>query len=479
MIKPRIVIALCSVALCAACAGRGAIDSAQPAIAVPEAWQAGEPGEPLDVERYWDALGDPLLSSFVAQAAAQNRDLAVATARLAQARGGLRQARAGYLPSIYSNAGIGRDVGDRAADDFSFSIGGDVRWEADLFGRVGYDVAASRAGLAAAGYGLGDVQRLIVGQVAQITVSARALAVQLAIARQTLAVQEDNLQIAVWRREAGLVSSLDVEQARAQRAQTAATIPALESDLAASANTISTLIGEPPGRVLALLEAEAAPIPAPPTAFAREIPAAVLRRRPDVRQAEAFLIADTARIGLARAQLLPLVQLTGNINTASFGLGGLFDAITGKLFAGLSQLIFDGGRLAAQVDIAEAVAQGSLAGYEQTILVALEEVDTAGAELVAARQRVALFDEARDAADTAALLARSQYQAGLIDFQTLLTAENQLLSARNAYAAAEAERANAFIRLTQALGGGWSPTDIDFLVNPPPIILTADTEASR
>ena len=95
MIKPRIVIALCSVALCAACAGRGAIDSAQPAIAVPEAWQAGEPGEPLDVERYWDALGDPLLSSFVAQAAAQNRDLAVATARLAQARGGLRQARAG------------------------------------------------------------------------------------------------------------------------------------------------------------------------------------------------------------------------------------------------------------------------------------------------------------------------------------------------------------------------------------------------
>lgn len=479
MTRPRIVIALCSASLCAACTGRGPVESATPTVAVPATWQAAETGEPIEVERFWNALGDPLLASFVEQAARENRDLALAAARIAQARGGLRQARAGYLPSVYGNGGVGRDLGTGAADDLAFNLGGDLRWEADLFGRVRYDVAASRANLAAAGYGLGDVQRLIVGQVAQATVSARALAVQLAVARQTLAVQEDNLQIAVWRREAGLVSSLDVEQARAQRAQTAATIPALESDLAASANTISALIGEPPGRVLALLQAEAAPIPAPPEAFGREVPAAVLRRRPDVRQAEEALIADTARIGLARAQLLPQVQLTGNLNTASLGLGGLFDAITGNLFAGLSQLIFDGGRLAAQVDIAEAVAQGSLASYEQTILSALEEVETAAAALAAGRQRVALFAEARDAAETAALLARSQYQAGLIDFQTLLTAENQLLSARNAYAAAEAERANAFIRLTQALGGGWSPGEVESLVNPSPIVLTADTKAPR
>ena len=147
-----------------------------------------------------------------------------------------------------------RDVGDFASKDFNFSIGADASWEADLFGRISGNVAASRADLEAAGYSLADIQRLIVGQVALGTIQARATALQLAIARDTLNYQDDNLQIARWRNQAGLVSSLDVEQARSQRAATAATIPQLESSLAARANAISTLIGEPPGRVLTLLQ---------------------------------------------------------------------------------------------------------------------------------------------------------------------------------------------------------------------------------
>jgi len=471
-VRARIIIALSSVALCAACSSYAPVESATIIADPPVDWTVPSDATPLPVGKYWTQLGDPLLTQFVEQAIAENRDLALAASRIAQARAGVRQARAGYLPTVFGNAGVRRDVGDFADDDFAFSLGGDVQWEIDLFGRIRYDVAASRANLLAAGYGLGDVQRLIVGQVAQTTVSARALAVQLAIARQTLAVQDDNFQIAEWRREAGLVSSLDVEQARAQRAQTAATIPALERDLTASANTISTLIGEPPGRVLELLEQATAAIPAPPEEVGYDLPVAVIRRRPDVQQAEAFLIADTARIGLARAQLLPLLQVSGSINTVSVGLGGLLDTITGSLFAGLSQLIFDGGRLSAQVDVAEAIAAGSLASYEKAILLALEDVESAAAALRAARARVILFAEARDAADTAAILARSQYQAGLVDFQALLTAENQLLTARNAYAASEAERANAFVRLTQALGGGWDPEAIELTVNPPPIVLT-------
>ena len=479
MTGSRLALALGGLALCTACVGP--LDEAPPsAIPVPAAWNAGQGDTPLPVAEYWTQLGDPLLTDFAEQAIANNRDLALAASRVAQARAGVRQARAGYLPTVYGNAGARRDFGEFTSDDISLSLGGDVRWEIDLFGRVRYDVAASRANLVAAGYGLGDVQRLIVGQVAQTTVSARALGVQLAIARQTLSVQDDNFQIAEWRREAGLVSSLDVEQARAQRAQTAATIPALERDLAAAANTISTLIGEPPGRVRDLLSDEgAARIPAPPAQVGLDIPAEVIRRRPDVRQAEAFLIADTARIGLARTQLLPALQVTGAVSTLSTGFGGLLDQITGNLFAGLSQLIFDGGRLAAQVDVAEAIAQGSLASYEQAILQSLEDVESAAAALTAARARVVLFAEARDAADTAAILARSQYQAGLIDFQTLLTAENQLLNARNAFAGSEAERANAFIRLTQALGGGWDPDTLEFTINPPPIVLTGSERAAQ
>ena len=163
----------------------------------------------------------------------------------------LRGARAGYFPTISGSAGARRDVGDFSDDDLQFTVGADAAWEVDLFGQISGNVAASRADLLAAGYSLADIQRLIVGQVASQAIAARAFSEQLAIARSSLAFQDDNLQLARWRNQAGLVSSLDVEQARTQRAQTAASIPLLESNLVATANAISTLIGEPPGRVLA------------------------------------------------------------------------------------------------------------------------------------------------------------------------------------------------------------------------------------
>lgn len=432
----------------------GASAPQQPGLAIPTEWSAPTAALTPDATPYWTLLGDPQLDHFVEQAISSNRDLAQAASRIALARAAVRASRANFLPQVSADARLRRDVGTRANTDPQFSIGGDAQWEIDLFGRISRDVAASRADLLAAGFGLADLQRLIVGQVAQTTVSARVLATQLAIARDTLANQDENLQIAEWRLQAGLVSSLDVEQARAQRAQTAASIPALERDLAQAANAISTLIGEAPGPVRGALETASTGIPAPPEAAGFQAPAEVLRRRPDVRQAEAVLLADTARIDVARAQLLPLVRLTGNIGTASFGLDGLFDLITGGLFAGVNQLIFDGGRTRAQIDSAEARAQGSLAAWEQTILTALADVENGDVALRKARERVDALTIARGAASAAAILARSQYQAGLIDFQTLLTAESQLLAARNAQAAAEAERANAFIALQQALGAG-------------------------
>lgn len=452
----RICLALGLASVAGGCASiRGPLPTSPSTVQIPEQWSGPQNGAASELSAYWTALGDPLLDRFVGQAMVENRELDRAAARLAQARAGVRASRASYLPRIAGNAGAQRDIGEFAEDDLQFSIGADAQWELDLFGQISNDVAAARADLTAAGYGLADLQRLIVGQVAQTTISARALAAQLTIARNTLRVQDENLQIAEWRLQAGLVSSLDVEQARAQRAQTAASIPAIERDLTQAANTISVLIGEAPGAVRRQLAADPAAIPAPPVSVGFDAPAAVLRQRPDVRQAEAVLTASTARIAIAQAQLLPLVRLTGSIGSGSIGLGSLFDIITGNLFAGISQLIFDGGRTRAQIDGARAVAADALAAWEQTILQALEDVESADAALAAGRERVALFAVALGAADNAALLARSQYQAGLIDFQTLLTAENQLLSARNALAASEAERANAFVGLAQAMGGGW------------------------
>ena len=199
--------------------------SAQP---VPEAWALTEPGgTAIPLDRYWLMLDDPLVEEYVARAQDENLDLVQAVTRLRAARAGLRQARAARVPTISANSGASRDFGDFAGNDVLFSLGADASWEVDLFGRIDASVEAARGDLQAAGYSLGDLERVIVAQVASQVVTARSIAAQLAIARDTLANQEDNLQIARWRNQAGLVATLDVEQARTQRAQTAAAIPQL------------------------------------------------------------------------------------------------------------------------------------------------------------------------------------------------------------------------------------------------------------
>ena len=424
---------------------------------VPGTWVLAPPGEvdvPLD--HYWTMLDDPLVTEFVTRAQTGNLDIAQAAARLRSARAGLRQAEAGFLPSASGSASGQRDIGDLARDGVQLSLGADVQWEVDLFGRIDASRDAARGDLQAAGYSLGDLQRVITGQVASQTIAARALAAQLAIARETLTVQDDNLQIARWRNQAGLVASLDVEQARTQRAQTAASIPQLESNLVAVANAISTLIGEPPGQVYRALTEAPRPVAAPPTRIAMTAPADTLRHRPDVSGAEARLAADLARIGVARAQLYPLARLSGTIGTGSTNVGDLFDVVTGNLFASLSQLIFDGGRVRGQIDSARASADGSLAAWRQSILTALEEVESAAVDLDTSDARVTALAEASEGAQNAAILARSQYEAGLIDFQTLLVTESQLLSTRTALVTAQGSRAQAFVALSRAMGGGWS-----------------------
>lgn len=454
---PLLVLA----ALLSACAGQPFAAPA-PRVAVPAEWSEIEaPLASADTSAYWRQLDDPLLSELVEQAIVQNRDIAASAARLDQARAAVVQARSAYLPTLSGNGSATRDIGDAPRDGVPLSLGLDASWEADLFGQVSGNVAAARADLAAQGYGLADLQRLIVGQVALQTINARALASQLAIARDTLGNQRENLQIARWRNQAGLVSSLDVEQARTQVAQTAASIPSLEASLAATANAISTLIGEPPGRVLAAFDTSTT-IPTPPALAGLAAPAALLERRPDLRSAEASLYAAGARIGVARAQMLPLVRLTGSIGTGPVTAGNLFDIVTGGLVGSLSQLLFDGGRTAAQVDSAEAGAEAALAQWEGAILSALEEVESAAVSRRTADERVTINEDGLDAANNSAILARSQYEAGLIDFRTLLSAESALLSARNQLASAEADRASAFVQLTQALGGGWSADAYDF-----------------
>ena len=298
-------------------------------------------------------------------------------------------------------------------------------------------------------------------EVARNYIAARSAQASLEIARDTLATQDENLEIAGFRVQAGLVSSLDEEQARQQRAQTAASIPGLEQDLAAAAYRLAVLTGQAPGAVSSRLAATA-PIPLGPENVAAGIPADTLRQRPDVRSAERSLAAATARIGVAEAQLYPNLGISGNIGTSALSLGGLGDVITGGLFANLFQTIFDGGRRRSQVRSQEAAAEAALANYRQTVLLALEDVENGLVALQAAKARQAELAISFDAANNTAILARSQYRAGLTDFQRLLDAERSLLSARDSLSRVRAEQANALIQLYTALGGGWTPTDASF-----------------
>jgi NodT family efflux transporter outer membrane factor (OMF) lipoprotein len=341
----------------------------------------------------------------------------------------------------------------------SYTLGLSASYQVGIFGELRRTVESSRAQYAAAGYDYASVLLSVESEVARNYVTARGLQAQIANARASLALQDDNLDIAGFRVQAGLVSSLDSEQARSQRAQTAATIPSLEQQYNAAVSRLGVLTGQAPGAVKPLLEAVRA-IPAGPAAIGIGIPADTLRQRPDVRAAERNLAAATAQIGVAKARLYPALAITGNINTNATSIGGIGDAITGGLFAGLTQAIFNGGRLRSQVRSAEAATDVALAAYKGTVLLALEDVENAIVALNTAEARAREFAIALDAANNSAILSRSQYRSGLTDFTTLNQQEAALLSAQNGLTQARADAASARVALFVALGGGWDSTTV-------------------
>lgn len=461
-VKTTALVALLSLPLAACAAGPDYRPPATAALGLPDGYSGPTPapGEPDDLGSWWNRFDDPVLERLVERALTANLNIAQAVARLRQSRELLVQAGASRLPTVDGSAGAGRFFTNQAADSTSLSLGADAAYEVDLFGRVSRSIEAARADADAAGFSAQTTRVSIAAETASAYIQARAAEARLTVARETLAIQDDNLQIAGWRAQAGLVSSLDEEQARTQRAQTAASIPTLESSYAIAVNRLAVLTGAPPGTIAADLGS--APIPAGPDDIAVGIPADTLRQRPDVRAAERALAAATARIGVAASQLYPSLRLSGTIGTSAGTIGALGDVLTGGLSASIAQLIFDGGRVRSQVRGQRAAADGALAAYRQSVLTALEDVENGLVALDSAKRRQAELTIAFDAANNAAILARSQYRAGLTDFRTLLDAERSLLSARDGLTAARADQSLAVVQLYRALGGGWQAADLSF-----------------
>lgn len=443
---------------CASLRGDPAADAPAP-LTAPAQWTAATgSAQPTALAQWWQRFNDPTLTGLVTQALQANTSVKSAQAALRQARAQRDAQAAANGPSVGASASAQRSQNGNADGSSRFQAGFDASWEPDVFGGNRATLDASEASARAAQTGLADVQVSLAAEVAVAYVELRGLQARLQIAQRNLAAQQDTLQITRWRAQAGLASSLDLEQAVASTEQTRAQIPALQTSITQSLNALAVLTGQVPGALQATL-GPAAAIPQAPADLALAFPAETLRQRPDVRSAEHQVSAALARVAAADAARYPSFRLSGSLGLSALTLGTLTDgaSVLRSVLASVSAPLFDGGALRAQVQAQQAALDQARAGHEAAVLTALQEVENALAALRGDREKLARQQAAADAAANAELLARQRYQSGLTDFRTVLDTQRSLLSAQDSVASTQATLSAGHVRLYKALGGGWTP----------------------
>jgi len=450
-----------------------------PEPTTPDAWHtavAAElemPDSPL--ETWWLRLDDPKLDQLIARARESSLDLQAAAFRVQEARALLGIATGRYAPDVDINATYNRSepsdnglfppaAGGPETTDL-YNVGFGLNWEIDLFGRLRRNAEAARAGLGGSVEDYRDVLVVLLADVANNYIEVRSLQSRIRYAEANIAAQRDSFGLTRARFDAGLTSARDVAQAEANLANTEATIPALEASLEATLNILAILLGETPGSLHNELSG-LTPIPEPEDGLTLGLPAELLRRRPDIRQAERQLAAQTARIGVAKADLYPTFSLAGVLALQSTSGSDLFDSssTTWSLVPGLRWNIFSAGKIRNQIRAEEARTQQALLFYERTVLVALGEVESA---LVAYERQQVRRDHLLRAAtswERAVELADTQYRSGLTDFQSFLDAQRELFSQQDAYATSEGRVVQNLIALNRALGGGWDVTEDEDII---------------
>ncbi len=402
---------------------------------------------------WWQQYDSPALDTLLARAEAGNLDLAAAASRLLQAEAQLRQARATLLPQVEAGLDLGRSGNDSGASA-SYGATLTARYQLDFWGRNQALADSARASLLASDF---DAQTLALS--IQASVVSNWLQIlenqqRLALARDSLANAERVLQLVNTRYRFGAADSLQVSQQKTLVAQLRASLPGLEQQALQLRNSLILLLGETPdARLPAFTPLQAISLPT----IGAGLPAELLDRRPDIRASEARLVAANANITAARAALFPSIALTGQLGARSTALGSLLGDPTTvwSLAAGLTQSIFDGGALRAQVALSEARQQELLVEYRRTLLGALADTDTALGAVQQAEQRYAFLEQANDEARRAFDLAEIRYRAGAIDLQALLDTQRTWYQSQDALAQQRAAWLLASVDLFRALGGGW------------------------
>jgi outer membrane protein, multidrug efflux system len=415
-------------------------------------------------QQWWKAFGDPLLDELVNEAYASNREIAAAEARLKQARAARREQNWSFLPAPTARASatsqrqsLGGTPGnvpvERSYD--LYDAGFDASWELDIFGRVRRANQAARATLGAAVASRDAVRQSVLAEVARNYIELRGAQQQLAVAERNAGNQRRALDLVQARLDAGRGTALDTARAEAQIETTLSMVPPLEAAVARARHRIEVLVGRQPGQLADRL-GTVAPMPSLPATIAMDDPASLLRRRPDLRVAERELAATSALIGVATAELFPIITLNGSIGVQALSLDGLDDSGNDyrRFGPSLSWSFLDVGRVRQRIKGAGARHEEAYANYEQTVLLALEDVENALSDYGRERRRQQHLAAAARASVLAADLATQRFEGGIADFLAALDANRTALEAEDLLAQSQTAAATALVALYKALGAG-------------------------
>jgi NodT family efflux transporter outer membrane factor (OMF) lipoprotein len=475
--KPLRLVLLTLVPVVSACAVGPKYTPPRPAV--PANWHeapvtAGDAVDRSALESWWTAFHDPLLDDLVARAIDGNLDLQIAAARVREARAARGIAASAGLPQVDVAAQAARSGRSNAVPPFNVSVGGpspfgsrtqnlfeagfDAGWELDVFGGVRRDVEAAVAQVQAAEEGRRDALVTLLADVARNYAQLRGAQRQLQILDATVQSQQDTLDLAKARFDAGMGAALDVERAAGLLEATKSRRPDLERQVMRAIYRLDVLLGQEPGALARTLEAPS-PLPPQPPELPALLPSELLARRPDLRQAEREVAAATARVGVARSELFPRFSIGGNFGRRSEELSNV--ASTGSQFwflvAGVRLPILSGGRIRANIQAQDARQEQALRQYEKAVLTSVEEVENALSALTREQHRLEALRASVAANRRAFDLATERYTGGVENFLSVLDAQRAVYATEDAQAESETTTIVSLIAVYKALGGGWTP----------------------
>ena len=437
-------------------------------VNVPAQWSnapaADNAATTQDLVRWWKDFNDPLLDELVTRALAANHDLKIAAARVREARAFKTVAESVLYPTIDATASVSRNKSferlPKSPIANKWSVGLEAAWEIDLFGGNRFDAKAASAQAQASEEARHAVQVGLLAQVATNYLELRGAQKQTAILKENIAVEREQLRLLEARYRAGLATELDIARQQELLHASEGALPLLANVTATLIHRLGVLLGELPGNVEALL----GPPAPPPTALPKIpglLPSDLFAQRPDIRRAQAEVMAAAAKLGSAKTDLFPKFVLSANggrsaldISQQPLGIGNVF-----ALGLGMVAPLFNAGRIRANIEAADARLSQVAASYEKTYLTALEEVEDAFVAHTTTRERRDELTQAAEAAARAEHLAQEFYKRGVTDFLAVLDSERVKLTAEDERVKAETAVSVSMVSLYRAFGGGWATGD--------------------